>query len=137
MRLLLLCCLCGVGLTQPGRVRVMVQLVGVRGEKGGTIHVGLHAAPGTGFPGPSALTNTDVAPGGDLRVTFEVAPGDYAVAVHHDANSNGRMEANFIGIPKEGYAVSNNVRPRFRAPRFTEARVTVTRDTALVVRLVY
>ena len=47
------------------------------------------------------------------------------------------MDSNFLGIPREGYAVSNDVRPKFRAPRFGEAEVHVTRDTTLVVHMNY
>jgi len=31
-----------------------------------------------------------------------IQPGTYAVAVFHDENSNGRLDANFLGIPREG-----------------------------------
>ncbi|MDY7031741.1 MAG: DUF2141 domain-containing protein [Thermodesulfobacteriota bacterium] len=47
--------------------------------------------------------------------------GKYALSVLHDENKNGKMDTNFIGIPKEGYGVSNNINPKMRAPRFDEA----------------
>ncbi len=68
---------------------------------------------------------------------LHVRPSTYAVAVHHDANANGTMDSNFLGMPKEGYGVSNDVRSRFRPPRFSEASVRVTRDTTLLVHLSY
>ncbi len=123
---------------QPDLVRVSVRLLDVRAEKGGVLHVGLHGEPGLNFPGPSPTMNLDASPSGkETILSFEVPPGTYAVAVYHDANSNGKLDANFLGIPREGYGVSNDVRPRFRAPRFSEARVSVTRDTTLVVHLAY
>jgi len=39
-----------------------------------------------------------------------VAPGRYAVSVFHDENSNGKMDTNFIGIPREGVGASNNAK---------------------------
>ena len=121
----------------PATVRITVRLVGVQVQKGGVLHVGLHPAPGDGFPGPSPLVNRDVVPIAGPEVTFDALPGEYAVAVHHDANANGRVDTNFFGVPKEGYAVTNDPRPRFRAPLFAEASVVVSRDTTLVVRMVY
>lgn len=47
--------------------------------------------------------------------------GEYALSVLHDENNNGKMDTNFLGIPKEGYGVSNNVNPKMHAPRFDDA----------------
>ncbi len=122
----------------PATVQVTVRLLDVRAEKRGVIHAALHAAPGAGFPGPTASGNVDVEPRApETIVVFIVPPGTYAAAVHHDANGNGRMDSNFVGIPKEGYGVSNDARSRFRAPRFSEAAVVITRDTTLTIRMAY
>ena len=124
--------------SQPRAVRVTVRLQSVRPEKGGLLRVALHKEPGTGFPGPSTLANVTARPDGtESVVAFDAVPGVYAVAVHHDANANLKMDANFLGIPKEGYGMSNDPRPRFRAPLFAEARVVIVRDTTLTVRIAY
>ena len=47
--------------------------------------------------------------------------GEYALSVLHDENKNGKIDTNFIGIPREGYGVSNNINPKLRAPLFDEA----------------
>lgn len=74
------------------------------------------------------------ANGGDRFVEFRLPPGTYAVAILHDENDNGRLDTNFFGIPKEGYGVSNNPKPRFRAPKFKEATFALPAEgkTALV-----
>ena len=36
------------------------------------------------------------------------APGTYAVAVYHDENANIKFDKNWIGLPVEGYGISNN-----------------------------
>ena len=51
----------------------------------------------------------------------QLEPGPYAITVYHDKNGNRRFDKNWLGIPKEDWGVSNNVRPRLRAPRFAEA----------------
>ena len=55
-----------------------------------------------------------------------IAPGTYAAIILHDENKNGKIDKNFVGIPQEGYASSNNERPRFSAPRFKEASFKVS-----------
>ena len=50
-----------------------------------------------------------------------LAPGKYALVAFHDENSNGKFDRNWLGMPKEGYAFSNNVRPVFSPPSFKAA----------------
>lgn len=47
--------------------------------------------------------------------------GDYALAGHHDANANGEMDYNWIGIPKEGYCFSNDAKPVLSPPSYKSA----------------
>jgi uncharacterized protein (DUF2141 family) len=45
------------------------------------------------------------------RCDFEdIPPGTYALAVIHDENMNGKLDTNFLGMPKEGYGFSNGQR---------------------------
>lgn len=48
-------------------------------------------------------------------------PGNYAVAILHDENDDGRMNKNFFGLPTEGYGFSNNVMGTFGPPSFSKA----------------
>ena len=45
---------------------------------------------------------------GTYQRSFEIPPGTYAIKLHIDENENGRLDTNFIGIPKEQYGISNN-----------------------------
>lgn len=47
--------------------------------------------------------------------------GRFAISVVHDENSNGTMDHNFFGMPKEGFGFSNNPSFRFVLPSFEEA----------------
>jgi uncharacterized protein (DUF2141 family) len=74
---------------------------------------------------PQRAQSTD----GVWRCTFPNLPaGTYAVSAAHDANGNGKPDKNFVGIPTEPWAVSNNVRPTLRPPKFAEAAFTLTAD---------
>ena len=59
---------------------------------------------------------------GKNTVHFNLTPGEYAVAVYHDVNSNQILDKNVLGMPLEIYGFSNNARSTFSAPSFTEAK---------------
>lgn len=65
---------------------------------------------------------------GVITTTFELAPGDYAISVHHDDNDNGKMDTNFIGIPKEPTGLSNGAVPKFGPPKYKNAVFTLGED---------
>lgn len=54
-----------------------------------------------------------------------IPEGEYAVAAFHDQNGNGEADRNLVGIPKEAYGFSNNVKVVFRAPKWDEAKFRV------------
>lgn len=63
---------------------------------------------------------------------YDLQTGEYALVAVHDENSDGDMNYNVIGIPKEGYCFSNNVRPFMRAPSWEDARILYRGETILV-----
>jgi len=68
----------------------------------------------------------------------DVTPGEWAIAVVHDENKNGKMDTNWLGIPKEGYGASRNPRPRIGAPDFKDAKFTVKKtDRAFKILMLY
>lgn len=71
--------------------------------------------------------------GTEHEVRFENIPyGTYAVSVLHDENSNGKMDKTFIGIPREGFGVSNNPKIRTGPPKFSEALFSLDQKQAEV-----
>ena len=48
-------------------------------------------------------------------------PGQYAMTVFHDVNGNGELDTNFIGLPKEPIAMSNNAKAKFGPPKYEDA----------------
>ena len=60
-----------------------------------------------------------------LEFVFENIPvGSYAFGAHQDLNQNGERDENFLGIPKEPVALSNNALEKM-IPTFEDARVAV------------
>lgn len=56
------------------------------------------------------------------RCDFEdIPPGTYAMAVIHDENMNGELDANWLGVPTEGYGFSKDAKGLVGAPSFSAA----------------
>lgn len=53
-----------------------------------------------------------------------LAPGDYAIAIIHDENANGKLDT-FAGIPREGVGFSRNPAISFGAPSFRSAQFSI------------
>lgn len=79
-----------------------------------------------GFPSDhtKAVLRISVAPQ-ELQAVVEfkdLPDGEYAIAVLHDEDGDSKMRTNFIGLPQEGWAVSNNAPARtFGPPTFAAA----------------
>ena len=72
----------------------------------------------------SARVENDGA--GNVVITFrDVAPGDYALAVMHDANRDGQFTMSPMGMPEEGWAFSNGDQPMMGPPSFDAHKITV------------
>lgn len=70
-------------------------------------------------------------------VFHRLKPGRYAIVTTHDENGDGRMDF-FLGLPTEGYAFSNDVRPFLSAPSFNRAAFAVgTADCLVQIDMVY
>jgi uncharacterized protein (DUF2141 family) len=52
---------------------------------------------------------------------LDIPPGTYALAVIHDENMNGKLDTNWLGVPREGYGFSNDVKGLLSAPEFSAA----------------
>ena len=71
-----------------------------------------------------------------FEVAFEdVEPGEYAITAYHDANSNGELDTNFFGIPKERYGFSNNPKSTFGPPGYSKCLFTITGDMSMPIRM--
>ncbi len=58
----------------------------------------------------------------------DIIPGEYAIAVYHDKNSDFEMNTNALGIPKEGFGFSNNPRILFGAPKYKKVKFKIKAD---------
>ncbi|SHJ68122.1 Uncharacterized conserved protein, DUF2141 family [Hymenobacter daecheongensis DSM 21074] len=68
-----------------------------------------------------------VKPGGQnqIQLPIDLPDGEWAVAITQDINNNDKLDKNFLGIPTEPYAFSNNIRPTVSAPDFNQCKFMV------------
>lgn len=67
----------------------------------------------------------DALDGELVRTELALPAGEYAFSIFYDVNNNGELDTNFIGIPKEPVAISNNARPSFGPPSYEDAVFTL------------
>ena len=122
---MILCCLLAfsAGAATNARNVLHVTIGGLRSDKGQVLCFLYSSA--NGFPkneGKAILHSRSPITNDQANCTFiGIQPGTYAVSVFHDENSNGRLDTNFLGIPREGVGASNNAKGHFGPPRFGDA----------------
>ena len=106
--------------------RIIVTIDGLHSAQG-NVFVGLYASPAKFLQGnQSDATKKVKATTGPITVAFDnLKPGTYAVGAFHDENGDDHMDTNFLGLPVEGYALSNGVRVVLSKPTFQQASFTV------------
>lgn len=78
----------------------------------------------------------EAAAGGKLTVVLKNLPdGPLALSLFQDANANGRLDMNAMGMPIEPFGFSNNAVGNFGPPAFEQAVVTPLAGTPVKVRL--
>lgn len=120
--LILVCCWAGKPLPDKKGI-VVLQIEGCKNDKGQLL-ISLFNEP-TGYPsdGKKAFRRTSVAvkKGITLVEWKDIPEGTYAIALLHDENNDLKMNFTMIGLPKEGYAFSNNSMGLAGPPSFQKA----------------
>ncbi len=69
-------------------------------------------------------------------ITFQNIPaGVYAVSIFHDENDNGKMDTNFMGIPKEDYGCSNDASGFMGPPKWEDAKFELKENKSITINL--
>lgn len=125
-----------------GAATLTVRVTGARNAKG-KIRAALFR-DARGFPSDASKASqtgeADIDPQSlSVQIVFsDLKQGVYAVSVFHDENSNGKLDKNFMGLPKEGYGASNNPKKKMGPPNFEEAKFELTAaQQVLEIKLIY
>ena len=120
-------------LASAQNVGLTVKISGLKNNTG-LVQVGLFNSEGTflktAYKGISSEIKSNSA-----TVTFTNIPkGKYAISAYHDTNKNGKLDTNFIGIPKEDFACSNNAKGKMGPPKYEDAKFDLTKDMKIDVK---
>lgn len=118
---------------------LILRMNGIKQGKGDILIAVFNGADG--FPNETAkavqlLRAVPVNGKAELAVK-KLPSGRYAVSLFQDTNGDGKLNTNIVGIPKEGYGVSNNAFNTFSAPAFKDASFLFPQVNILTLQLKY
>ena len=131
-----------VSLTVPTRAQsreratIILKVTGFHSEKG-QVKIAVFNAPEKWPKDPAYSSTIDVTSPTVTWKINDVPFGDYAIAIFHDENGNGKMDKNLLGIPVEAYGFSNNQRVTFGPPQWEAVKFTVrssVKDVSIEVK---
>jgi len=109
----------------PAENVIHVEISGLRSDKGQMLCALYSSAQADAFPKKADKAVARLTAKIEERQAVcdftGVAPGTYAVSVVHDENSNGKLDTNFIGMPREGVGASNDAKGHMGPPKFSAA----------------
>ena len=109
----------------PSENVIHVEISGLRNDKGQMLCALYSSAQADAFPKKAdkavARLSAKIAERQAVCEFTGVAPVTYAVSVVHDENSNGKLDTNFIGMPREGVGASNDAKGHMGPPKFSAA----------------
>lgn len=107
-------------------------------SKGKILYVGIYRA-GDEFPEFNKYWKNSKATttSNEMTIEFDVPYGDYAVAVSHDLNGNGKLDKNLFGYPKEPFGFSNNYKPKLSSSNFSDCKFSYTQQSnSIMIKLI-
>jgi uncharacterized protein (DUF2141 family) len=118
--------------TQAQQIRLEVTMTGFKNNNG-KVKVGLYNSEGTFLKTTFKGMLTSIT-SNQAKVVFEgLEKGEYAVSIYQDENENGVLDTNFMGIPKESYASSNNAKGFMGPPKYTDAKLLVKENSKITI----
>ncbi len=121
--------------------KLTVEIKGIKNQTG-QICLGIYDND-RGFPlGNSSEVKSKCTQkiGNSLKLQFTgLKKGTYAVAVVDDQNLNTKLDRDFLGIPEEGFGISNNptVSVITGAPKFEDASFSLTKNQTIEIEMKY
>ena len=113
---------------------IVINIIGLRSDKGKCLLYLYNNKKGFPNDAGKAIISArgDILNGKSTIVLKDIADGEYAIGVIHDENGNGRMDTNFLGMPKEGVGVSNNAKGHFGSPSYEDSKFHLNRKSLIM-----
>ncbi|MCX6284646.1 MAG: DUF2141 domain-containing protein [Bacteroidetes bacterium] len=111
-------------ITYGQKSEIVINISGLRSDKGKCLLYLYNNKKG--FPNDAGKAinkaNGSILSGKSTIILTDIPDGEYAIGIIHDENDNGRMDTNFLGMPKEGVGVSNNAKGHFGSPSYDDSK---------------
>lgn len=107
--------------------KITINLNGINNNKG-EIRLALFRNKLQFLKTPYKGVTSNITASNAMIVLEEIPEGEYAIAVFHDENTNGKLDTNFLGIPKEQYGFSNHAKGQMKPPKFEDAKFKLTNE---------
>ena len=114
-------------------VNLTVKISGLKSNTG-LVQVGLFNSEGTFLKKAYKGVSSEIKSNGATVTFLNIPMGKYAISAYHDKNSNSKLDTNFIGIPKEDFACSNNAKGTMGPPKYEDAKFDLTKDSKLEIK---
>lgn len=80
-------------------------------------------------------TSTSIKANTTTVIFSDLPKSEYTVMVYHDQNGNGKLDKNFIGMPKEPVACSNNAKGFMGPPKYEDAKFSLVTDSKITIKM--
>lgn len=118
----------GLALAEEPPGILVVEIAGLK-DATGDIYIAVYDSDSTWLSDEVFLARqvaiADALDGELVRAELQLPLGSYAFTVFHDTDNDGELKTNFIGMPKEPIAMSNNAVAKFGPPKFEDAVFTL------------
>jgi uncharacterized protein (DUF2141 family) len=116
-----------------------VKVTGIRSNKGKIVLNVFkdNASYDDGKPYKKFVFDKKAIVNGTLVVSCKLDPGIYGFTMVDDENDNGKIDKNFIGMPKEGFGFSNFFMEKMKKPAFDDFKVDLNTHSKIEIRVKY
>ncbi len=124
MQLVLLSFACQAAMAQDLTGILMVEISGLK-DATGNVYIAVYNSDSTWLSDNTVLSKkvaiAEALDGDLVRTELQLPLGEYALSVFYDKDNDGKLNTNFIGMPKEPIAMSNNAVAKMGPPKYADA----------------
>ena len=112
------------------KLELIVNITNISNDEGQVI-VKLYNSEDTFLKTPFEIKTAKIVNGKATVVFQNITDGIYSFSVIHDENGNNKIDFNFLGIPSEDVAASNNAAGFLGPPNYEDAKFEVKSESVI------
>jgi len=128
LQILLLAIACQTAVADELIGILTVEVSGLK-DATGNVYIAVYDSDSTWLSDTTVLSKkvaiSEALDGELVRTELQLPLGEYALSVFYDKDDDGELDTNFIGMPKEPIALSNNAVAKFGPPKYADAVFTL------------